>query len=178
MLAIARALMSRPAPAAARRALARPRAADRQADLRRDPRAQPTRGLTVFLVEQNAFHALKLAHRGYVMVNGVDHHVRHRQGAAGAARGASRLSRRRPALMQTASALTRRPLGLALPARHRDHGRLGAPGMTGRASRRPGDPAVQVVLYMRDPGGGGALHPFALFEGTLLSLALLPRRSR
>ncbi|MEX0406102.1 ABC transporter ATP-binding protein [Aquibium sp. LZ166] len=29
-----------------------------------------TDGLTVFLVEQNAFHALKLAHRGYVMVNG------------------------------------------------------------------------------------------------------------
>jgi branched-chain amino acid transport system ATP-binding protein len=28
------------------------------------------RGMTVFLVEQNAFHALKLAHRGYVMVNG------------------------------------------------------------------------------------------------------------
>jgi branched-chain amino acid transport system ATP-binding protein len=27
-------------------------------------------GLTVFLVEQNAFHALRLAHRGYVMVNG------------------------------------------------------------------------------------------------------------
>jgi branched-chain amino acid transport system ATP-binding protein len=27
--------------------------------------------LTVFLVEQNAFHALKLAHRAYVMVNGV-----------------------------------------------------------------------------------------------------------
>ena len=27
-------------------------------------------GLTVFLVEQNAYHALKLAHRGYVMVTG------------------------------------------------------------------------------------------------------------
>ena len=27
-------------------------------------------GLTVFLVDQNAFHALKLAHRGHVMVNG------------------------------------------------------------------------------------------------------------
>ena len=27
--------------------------------------------LTVFLVEQNAFHALKLAHRGYVMMNGL-----------------------------------------------------------------------------------------------------------
>lgn len=30
-----------------------------------------TEGLTVFLVEQNAFHALRLAHRGYVMVNGL-----------------------------------------------------------------------------------------------------------
>ena len=28
------------------------------------------RGITVFLVEQNAYHALRLAHRGYVMVNG------------------------------------------------------------------------------------------------------------
>jgi branched-chain amino acid transport system ATP-binding protein len=27
-------------------------------------------GVTVLLVEQNAFHALKLAHRGYVLVNG------------------------------------------------------------------------------------------------------------
>ena len=27
--------------------------------------------MTVFLVEQNANHALRLAHRGYVMVNGV-----------------------------------------------------------------------------------------------------------
>ena len=29
-----------------------------------------SQGLTVCLVEQNAYHALKLAHRGYVMVNG------------------------------------------------------------------------------------------------------------
>ncbi|MCC6467040.1 MAG: ABC transporter ATP-binding protein [Alphaproteobacteria bacterium] len=28
------------------------------------------RKMTIFLVEQNAFHALRLAHRGYVMVNG------------------------------------------------------------------------------------------------------------
>jgi branched-chain amino acid transport system ATP-binding protein len=28
-------------------------------------------GMTIFLVEQNAFHALRLADRGYVMVNGV-----------------------------------------------------------------------------------------------------------
>ena len=26
--------------------------------------------VTVFLVEQNAYHALKIAHRGYVLVNG------------------------------------------------------------------------------------------------------------
>ena len=30
-----------------------------------------SQGLTVFLVEQNAFGALKLANRGYVMVNGL-----------------------------------------------------------------------------------------------------------
>ncbi len=29
-----------------------------------------SQGMTVFLVEQNAFHALKLAHRAYVMVSG------------------------------------------------------------------------------------------------------------
>ncbi len=29
-----------------------------------------TQGMTIFLVEQNAYHALRLAHRGYIMVNG------------------------------------------------------------------------------------------------------------
>jgi branched-chain amino acid transport system ATP-binding protein len=29
-----------------------------------------TQGVTVLLVEQNAYHALKLAHRGYVLING------------------------------------------------------------------------------------------------------------
>ena len=53
--------------------------------------------LTVFLVEQNAFHALKLAHRGYVMVNGLitlsgtGKELLERPG------GPRRLSRRRPA---------------------------------------------------------------------------------
>ena len=71
MLAIARALMARPrllmldepslglAPLIVRQIF----------DAIRMLNAQD--GLTVFLVEQNAFHALKLAHRGYVMVNGL-----------------------------------------------------------------------------------------------------------
>ena len=60
--------------------------------------------MTVFLVEQNAFHALKLAHRAYVMVNGTITMTRNRQGAAGAARNQGRLSRGRPALTGQAHA--------------------------------------------------------------------------
>jgi branched-chain amino acid transport system ATP-binding protein len=71
MLAIARALMSRPrlllldepslglAPLVVKQIF----------DAIRTLNAES--GLTVFLVEQNAYHALTLAHRGYVMVNGV-----------------------------------------------------------------------------------------------------------
>jgi len=70
MLAIGRALMSRPrlllldepslglAPLIVRQIF----------EVIRD--INKTQGVTVFLVEQNAYHALRLAHRGYVMVNG------------------------------------------------------------------------------------------------------------
>ncbi len=71
MLAIARALMARPRllmldePSLGLAPLIVKQIFDAIRELNR------TEGLTVFLVEQNAFHALKLAHRGYVMVNGV-----------------------------------------------------------------------------------------------------------
>jgi branched-chain amino acid transport system ATP-binding protein len=70
MLAIARALMSRPrlllldepslglAPLVVKQIFAIIRELNEE------------QGITVFLVEQNAYHALKLAHRGYVMATG------------------------------------------------------------------------------------------------------------
>ena len=71
MLAIGRALMSRPrlllldepslglAPLVARQIFGTIRDLNQRS------------GLTVLLVEQNAYQALRLAHRGYVLVNGV-----------------------------------------------------------------------------------------------------------
>jgi len=71
MLAIARALMSRPRlllldePSLGLAPLVVKQIFDVIRSINRDE------GMTVFLVEQNAYHALKLAHRGYVMVNGL-----------------------------------------------------------------------------------------------------------
>jgi branched-chain amino acid transport system ATP-binding protein len=70
MLAIARALMSRPRlllldePSLGLAPLVVKLIFDTIRDLNRNE------GLTVFLVEQNAFHALRLADRAYVLVNG------------------------------------------------------------------------------------------------------------
>jgi len=69
MLAIARALMGRPElllldePSLGLAPLIVKQIFQVLAELNRQ-------GMTIFLVEQNAYHALKLAHRGYVMVSG------------------------------------------------------------------------------------------------------------
>ncbi|MFV3129504.1 ABC transporter ATP-binding protein [Niveispirillum sp. KHB5.9] len=70
MLAISRALMSRPRlllldePSLGLAPLIIRRIFDVIADLNK------TRGMTILLVEQNAYHALKLAHRAYVLAQG------------------------------------------------------------------------------------------------------------
>jgi len=70
MLAISRALMSRPRlllldePSLGLAPLIIRRIFDVVAELNR------TRGMTILLVEQNAYHALKLAHRAYVLAQG------------------------------------------------------------------------------------------------------------
>jgi branched-chain amino acid transport system ATP-binding protein len=67
MLAIARALMSRPSCCCW---TSRASGADcGETDLRHPAELAKT-GMTIFLVEQNANHALKLSDRAYVMVNG------------------------------------------------------------------------------------------------------------
>lgn len=70
MLAIGRALMSRPRlllldePSLGLAPMIVKQIFDVIAEINKE------QGVTVLLVEQNAFHALRLAHRGYVMVNG------------------------------------------------------------------------------------------------------------
>ena len=173
MLAIARALMSRPRlllldePSLGLAPLIVQQIFDVLRDLNR------REGLTVFLVEQNAYHALKLAHRGYVMVNGAHHACR------APARNCSRARKCvRPiwrAAATEAAGTTMQGvifergiidflLVTVLPRRRR---RLShRPG--GRA--RPGGRSATSSLYLFLLACAVRFIHYALFEGTLLSL--------
>ena len=167
MLAIARALMARPRlllldePSLGLAPLIVRQIFDAIRELNR------TEKLTVFLVEQNAFHALKLAHRGYVMVNGVitlsgtGKELLAREEVKSAYLEGGRQEGRRPAH-------ERHPLrgGLyrAVPARDRRHGRRRG------LARRPGDRGDLAALVAcgalhADSRAGGAVHPFRAVRG-------------
>jgi hypothetical protein len=150
--------------------------------------------LTVFLVEQNAFHALKLAHRGYVMVNG-----------AITLSGSGKELLERPEVKsayleggrQEVSAdpekwdrfrtrsCRRRPMSGILY--EEDYFGLfllvtvvmgGAqPGSPAARSPPPGAPGCTSRLHA-DPGRGGALHPFRAVRGHAAVPPVLRRRYR
>ena len=128
-------------------------------------------GLTVFLVEQNAYHALKLAHRGYVMVNGRITHERHRRANCWAAGGAGGLSRGRPAQGAARSAamtwLSDDSLWVFLVLTVIIGG--GAAFLAGRAGAI-WKPFWRVFFYMVLLAAAVRFFHYALFDGELLSL--------
>ncbi len=141
-----------------------------------------TTGLTVFLVEQNAFGALKLADRGYVMVNGIGDDERREQGPSGQSGSAGGLSRRRASLtrqdgskgpqgeLRHAGHIIRRTFHLAVHSGHLRHGWLGRmDGWTGLAPRRGGQ-SLSFVFYMLLLGVGVRFIHFAPFGGTMVTL--------
>ena len=136
----------------------------------------------MFLVEQNAFHALKLAHRGYVMVNGAITLSGTGTGAAGAAGGARGLSRRRQAL-RTSDGL----LDPGIPVRRALARRLllvtvlmggGAAWLAGRAIAATWRPGGMVALYMLVLGVAVRFMPLRVVRRHVAVAALLSGRLR
>ena len=129
-------------------------------------------GLTVFLVEQNAYHALKLAHRGYVMVNGeitltgtgTELLARPEIRAAYLEGGARSMAR--------GYRSDRLYAGEAIGAVLLVTGFLGcgAAWLSGRAIAATWRPSWKVALAMVPLAAAARFIHFALFEGNLLSL--------
>ncbi len=123
--------------------------------------------LTVFLVEQNAFHALRLAHRGYVMVNGLIT-------LSGTGRELLRTRRRSKRPISRAGGLQRdeRPVDLLLRPRRRCRS-CSSPGSSAAAPRRwpaapslkPGGRFWQVVRLYGAARRRGPLHALCPVRG-------------
>ena len=137
----------------------------------------------MFLVEQNAFGALKLAHRGYVMVNGNVTMSGTGKELLANPRSARRLSRRRAPLTAGAEEKLRcRAFSTKKPSIWQFlfvTCLLGgwAAWMTGQApARRPGAAIRQLFVYMLLLGVGVRFIHHALFNGTMFTPAVLHRR--
>ena len=134
-------------------------------------------GLTVFLVEQNAFHALKLAHRGYVMVNGLITLSGTGRELLERARNQIRLSRRRPTAGRTRSielsrsrSFSTRKARSASSSWSPSSWAAGRRGWPAGPSRPPGGRGGRSSPIASSWAGAVRFIHFALFGGTLLSL--------
>ncbi len=135
-------------------------------------------GLTVFLVEQNAFHALKLAHRGYVMVNGLIT-------LSGTGRELLERPEVKSAYLEGGRQRNSMSPILALFYEEGSFGIFvlvsivlggGAAALAGRAIALTWRPWWQVARLYADPRRRGPLHPFRLVRWHAVVGALLYRR--
>ena len=183
MLAIARALMSRPRlllldePSLGLAPLVVKQIFEIIADL------NERTGLTVLLVEQNAFHALRLADRGYVMVNGEITMSGTGRELLDTARNPRRLSRRRPqgggidgaCSTSSRTCSTKQDSFFVFMLVTIILGG-GAAFLTGRAIAGPGGPGGRSRLYMLVSAAAVRFfHMRAVRGATLLSLHRLRR---
>src|SRR6185312_3670566 len=166
------------APAVARRAVARPRAADRAADLRRHPKAQQRRRIERVPGRAERLPCAQARAPRLCHSQRPDHAVGHRPRIARPPRSQIRLPRGRP----PASAMTEQPGILhtiaALLYEDESLGIFvlitvvlggGAALLAGRAIAATWRPWWQVVIYTLILGGAVRFIHFALFGGTLLS---------
>ena len=129
-------------------------------------------GLTVFLVEQNAFHALKLAHRAYVMVNGKITMSGTGKELLAQPRNPRRLSRREP--LNHVTFRRRQAVDVFLIMTVIIGG--GAAFLAGRNLASRWRPWWMPAAYMIPLGLALRFFHYALFDGELLVAALFHHR--
>ena len=148
----------------------------------------------MFLVEQNAFHALKLAHRGYVMVNGLITLSGTGQRSCWSAHGECKAAYLEGGRQLAAEASELRDMHrcayISIPHLLYEEDSFGvfllvtvvlgggAAWLSGRAIAATWRPWWQVPLYMLILGAAVRFFHFALFDGPFAVAALLRGRYR